>query len=129
MNTTTPSLKTLLDARYGKGPQTLDAINETIDTLMQHRSVRAFTDQPLAPNTLELLIAAAQSASTSSNLQTWSVVAVQDSARKKDCQSWPAIKPLSIAPHSFWPGLPISHGCKRWEICAKNPMAAWIILK
>ena len=76
-------LKQLLDARYGQGPQTLDAMNETIATLMQHRSVRAFTDQPLAPNTLELLIAAAQSASTSSNLQTWSVVAIQDPARKQ----------------------------------------------
>ncbi len=84
MNNKTPhTLKELLDARYGKGPQTLDSMNETIDTLMQHRSVRAFTDQPLAPNTLELLVAAAQSASTSSNLQTWSVVAVEDPARKQ----------------------------------------------
>ena len=32
--------------------------------------------------TLELLVAAAQSASTSSNLQFWSVVAVQETARK-----------------------------------------------
>jgi nitroreductase len=76
-------LKELLDARYGNAPKTLDVMNETIDTLLQHRSVRAYTDQPLAPNTLELLIAAAQSASTSSNLQTWSVVAVEDPARKQ----------------------------------------------
>lgn len=77
------NLKKLLDARYGLGPQTLNTMNDTIETLLQHRSVRAFTDQPLAPNTLELLIAAAQSASTSSNLQTWSVVAVEDPARKQ----------------------------------------------
>jgi nitroreductase len=36
----------------------------------------------LPERTLELLIAAAQSASTSSNLQFWSVVAVQETARK-----------------------------------------------
>lgn len=76
-------LKGLLNARYGQAPKTLDSINETIENLMLHRSVRAFTDQPLAAGTLELLIAAAQSASTSSNLQTWSVVAVEDPARKQ----------------------------------------------
>lgn len=80
---TSHTLQQLLEARYGQAPQTLDCMNETIETLMQHRSVRAFTDQPLAPNTLELLVAAAQSASTSSNLQTWSVIAVEDPARKQ----------------------------------------------
>ena len=35
-----------------------------------------------AAGTLEMLVAAAQSASTSSNLQAWSLVAVEDSARK-----------------------------------------------
>lgn len=76
-------LKQLLEARYGQAPKTLDTMNAAIETMLQHRSVRAFTDQPLAPHTLELLIAAAQSASTSSNLQTWSVVAIEDPARKQ----------------------------------------------
>ncbi|MGN8260186.1 oxygen-insensitive NADPH nitroreductase [Pseudomonas sp. SMSB3] len=72
-----------LAARYG-APQiaALKQCNATIDQLLEHRSVRAFTDQPLADGTLETLIAAAQSASTSSNLQVWSVVAVQDDERK-----------------------------------------------
>ncbi len=76
------TLASLLQARYGNNPSVLDALNPTLETLMQHRSVRAFTNEPLAPNTAELLVAAAQSASTSSNLQTWSVVAVQDQERK-----------------------------------------------
>lgn len=38
---------------------------------------------PLPPGTLEILVAAAQSASSSSNLQTWSVVAVEDAQRKE----------------------------------------------
>jgi nitroreductase len=79
---TTKDLETLLQARYGKGTEVLDALNPTIETLFQHKSVRGFTAQPLAPNTAELLVAAAQSASTSSNLQTWSVVAVEDQGRK-----------------------------------------------
>lgn len=56
--------------------------NDVIETLLSHRSVRSYSGQPLPLDTLELLIAAAQSAPTSSNLQTWSVVAVQDPARK-----------------------------------------------
>ena len=78
----TKDLSTLLKARYGHRPDVLDGLNSTIETLLQHKSVRAFTQEPLAPNTAELLVAAAQSASTSSNLQTWSVVAVQDQGRK-----------------------------------------------
>jgi len=56
--------------------------NEVLDTILNHRSVRAFLPDKLPEGTLELLIAAAQSASTSSNLQFWSVVAVQESERK-----------------------------------------------
>jgi nitroreductase len=56
--------------------------NEVLETIINHRSVRAFLPQPLPEGTLELLIAAAQSASTSSNLQFWSVVAVQETKRK-----------------------------------------------
>ena len=56
--------------------------NETLATILNHRSVRAFLPAPLPAGTLDLLIAAAQSASTSSNLQFWSVVAVEDPDRK-----------------------------------------------
>ena len=73
----------LLKARYGGGPGALDAVNEIVASMMNHRSVRAYTDQPLSAGTLEQMMAAAQSASTSSNLQTWSVVAVTDPASKE----------------------------------------------
>ena len=43
--------------------------NDALDTIMSHRSVRTYRDEPLPPGTLELLIAAAQSAATTSNLQ------------------------------------------------------------
>jgi nitroreductase len=68
-----------LAARYGR-----DAIppagpwNETIAGMLGHRSVRAYRPDPLPEGVLETLVAAASSAATSSNLQTWSVVAVQD---------------------------------------------------
>ncbi|HKD74790.1 MAG TPA: nitroreductase family protein, partial [Ktedonobacterales bacterium] len=53
-----------------------------METILNHRSVRAFLPRALPEGTLDLLIAAAQSASTSSNLQFWSVVAVQEAERK-----------------------------------------------
>ncbi len=56
--------------------------NEVLETILNHRSVRGFLPDSLPERTLELLVAAAQSASTSSNLQVWSVVAVQDQERK-----------------------------------------------
>jgi len=72
-----------LAARYGHPVELAGSpLNPVIDALLAHRSVRAYLDRPLAPGTLEALIAAAQSAATSSNLQAWSVVAVEDKARK-----------------------------------------------
>ena len=56
--------------------------NDTLATILDHRSVRAFLPTPLPAGTLDLLVAAAQSASTSSNLQLWSVIAVEAPARK-----------------------------------------------
>jgi nitroreductase len=56
--------------------------NETLDVLFAHRSVRAYLPNPLPERTLEVLVTAAQSASSSSNLQAWSVVAVEDVDRK-----------------------------------------------
>lgn len=52
-----------LAARYGAADiSPLKSWNETIDLLLDHRSVRALTDQPLPDGTIETLIAAAQSA-------------------------------------------------------------------
>jgi nitroreductase len=74
----------LLRHRYGEDPLQGDfAWNDRLATLLAHRSIRAYLPDPLPPATLELLVAAAQAASTSSNLQTWSVVAVEEQARKQ----------------------------------------------
>lgn len=72
-----------LRRRYGVLEALPDAAwNDTLALLLRHRSVRAYLNQPLPEGTLEALVAAAQSASTSSNLQAWSVIAVEDPARK-----------------------------------------------
>jgi nitroreductase len=73
-----------LRARYGAGDAALDiAWNGVVAGLLAHRTVRAFRPDPLPAGTIETLVAAAQSAPSSSNLQTWSVVAVEDPAAKR----------------------------------------------
>ena len=76
-------LGALLRARYGAAdaPAATHS-NAVLEALLAHRSVRAFLTTPLPEDTLGLLLAAAQSAATWSNLQAWSVVAVRDPARK-----------------------------------------------
>lgn len=78
-----PGPDDVLFERYREAPPKRSAEwNDTLDTLLTHRSVRAFLPTPLAEGTIETLVAAAQSAPTSSNIQAWSVVAVEDPARR-----------------------------------------------
>jgi nitroreductase len=73
-----------LAERYGPAGADLPvAWNDVLAGLLAHRSVRAYRPDPLPPHALETLVAAAQSAASSSNLQTWSVVAVEDPETKR----------------------------------------------
>lgn len=56
--------------------------NPTMEVLKGHRSIRRFEDRPLPEGLLEGLIACGQRASTSSNLQAYSVIHVADPERK-----------------------------------------------
>ncbi|MGL4243432.1 MAG: nitroreductase family protein, partial [Beijerinckiaceae bacterium] len=78
-----------LSLRYGTGdaPRTARP-NDVIEHLLDHRSVRSYRPDALPDGALELIVAAAQSAATSSNLQTWSVVAVTDQAVKDACTAF-----------------------------------------
>jgi nitroreductase len=58
--------------------------NATIDLLKAHRSIRRFEDRPLEEATLQTLIECGQSASTSSNLQAYTVIQVADPNRKAE---------------------------------------------
>lgn len=80
------ALKSLLEQRYGlDAPAAMNgASNPTLETILSHKSVRHFEEIPLPAGTLEQIVAAAQSAATSSNLQNWSVIALQDPAHKAE---------------------------------------------
>lgn len=81
-------LPVLLMERYGPNAPTLppgaSANNPMLQTLLAHKSVRRYRPDPLPPGTLEMLGAAAQSAASSSNLQVWSAVALEDPAHKAE---------------------------------------------
>lgn len=51
--------------------------------MMKHHSVRKFKDEPLSKDTVKQLVQAGQSASTSSYLQTYSVIGITDPDIKK----------------------------------------------
>lgn len=80
----TDPISVLLQHRYGtqqdlSGPLPVTTV---IETILAHRSVRFYLPQSVPATAVELAISAAQSAPTSSNLQAWSVLAVEDRDRK-----------------------------------------------
>lgn len=57
-------------------------LNETIEVLTAHESVRAFQSKDIPTNILQTITVAARSAPTSSNLQAYSIIAIKDVQRK-----------------------------------------------
>lgn len=74
----------LFEARYGEAASApAQLAHPVLAGLLAHKSVRGFLPTALPAGTLEALVAAAQSAASSSNLQAYSVVAVEDPAQKR----------------------------------------------
>lgn len=57
-------------------------ITDTIRVLTSHESIRSFEETPLAADVLEAILVSARSAPTSSNLQAFSIVVVEDADRR-----------------------------------------------
>ncbi|MEE9294669.1 MAG: nitroreductase family protein [Phycisphaerae bacterium] len=55
----------------------------TIDVMLTHTSVRRFTDEPINHDLLESLIEAGTRASTSSNMQAYTIISITEPERKK----------------------------------------------
>jgi len=65
--------------RYGSDAPALPELHQ----FLAHRSVRHFSGRPVTRETIQGLVASAQSAATSSNLQLWSVITVQNSESRE----------------------------------------------
>lgn len=89
--------------RYGEASEDWGSpASDVVRLQLAHRSVRRFLPDEVSEGELRTLVAAAQSAPTSSNLQPWSVVAVRDPQRRKRlsslaaCQQFVADAPLLL---------------------------------
>ncbi|PTL37764.1 oxygen-insensitive NADPH nitroreductase [Alkalicoccus saliphilus] len=57
-------------------------MNETIEILLNHRSIRKFKEKPLKDEQIFQLVEAAQMASTSSYIQAYSIIGIKDPEKK-----------------------------------------------
>lgn len=58
-------------------------MNDVIETILNHRSIRSFEDKPLSTEQIEAIVKSAQAASTSSFIQAYSIIGVTDKEMKK----------------------------------------------
>ncbi|NYE05711.1 FMN reductase (NADPH) [Bacillus niacini] len=58
-------------------------MNETISTILNHRSIRDFKDKQLSNEQIETIVACAQAASTSSFIQAYSIIGIRDKEKKR----------------------------------------------
>ncbi|MGF1695426.1 oxygen-insensitive NADPH nitroreductase [Vibrio lamellibrachiae] len=57
-------------------------MNSTIETILGHRSIRKYTEQPIEPSQLEVIIQAGLAASSSSLLQAVSIIRITDKEKR-----------------------------------------------
>lgn len=55
-----------------------------MNTLLQHKSIRKFTDKPISENDLNLILQAAAQASNTGNMQWYSIIVSTDAAIKQE---------------------------------------------
>ncbi len=76
--------------------------NETIRLLLDHTSVRQFTDEPVAEETIKTILRCAQRAPTSSYLQAYTIIKVTDPEKRRALaayaggQEWVEKAPLAL---------------------------------
>lgn len=58
-------------------------MNPTLETILNHRSIREFTDEKLTEEQIHTIVRAAQQASTSSYVMAYTIIGVTDEAKKE----------------------------------------------
>ncbi|MBC2315342.1 oxygen-insensitive NADPH nitroreductase [Listeria booriae] len=77
-------------------------MNETIEGILSHYSVREFTDQALTKAEIDLLVKSAQAASTSSFVQAYSIIGVSDMALRESLSEIAGNQPYVIKTGQFF---------------------------
>ncbi len=73
----------------------------TLDTMLNHRSIRKFTAQPIEDTLLTKLIEAGQMASTSSFMQAVSIIRITDKALRQNIRKICVEMPQTAAPETL----------------------------
>lgn len=76
-------------------------MNETIQSLLHHRSIRKFRKQELTQEELDLLLEVAQQAPTSNFRQSYSILSITDPSLKKELAEIGQQDYIESAPHLF----------------------------
>lgn len=77
-------------------------MNDTINLLMNHASIRKYKDQEISEEIISTIIQCAQMAPTSSHLQTYTIIEVKDESKKQELsqisgeQKWVVQAPLVL---------------------------------
>ncbi|MCJ7688267.1 MAG: nitroreductase family protein, partial [Clostridiaceae bacterium] len=58
-------------------------MNETINLLKSHKSIRKYKDQPVEDEKIKTIIECAQSAATSSYIQAYTIISVKNKENRK----------------------------------------------
>lgn len=58
-------------------------MNDTIQTLLDHRSIRSYMDKPLTNEQIQLIVQSAQAAATSSYVQAYTIIGIKDATKKE----------------------------------------------
>ncbi|MDP5291228.1 oxygen-insensitive NADPH nitroreductase [Oceanimonas sp. CHS3-5] len=99
-----------------------------IEVMRQHRSIRKFTDEPIAAGQLQAIMAAAQSASSSSFLQASSVVRITDSELRRQVMALCGDQAYVAGAAEFWVFCADFHRHLHWVPEAKTGFAEQLLI-
>jgi len=74
-------------------------MNDTINLLKAHRSIRKFTDQPVDQSVVDELVLCGQAAATSSNVQAVTAIQVHDPAKREQLAAFAGGQPYVMTEH------------------------------
>lgn len=77
-------------------------MNDVINLLKAHRSIRRFTDKPLSDVEVAEILAAAQAASTSSFVQAYSIIRITDPEKRGMLATLAGKQPYVASAAEFW---------------------------
>ncbi|MCW8327312.1 oxygen-insensitive NADPH nitroreductase [Photobacterium sp. SDRW27] len=76
-------------------------MNQTIDTILQHRSIRKFTEQPISSDQLSIVLDCAIAASSSSFIQCVSIIRVTETEKRSRLAKYAGDQPYVATAAEF----------------------------